>query len=1435
MLDQLSPAAPARVRVVLLPTGQIKRARFLRFVERLQPEHIVRLGDVSPDGRPHRNMFSPLAFQKGMIVYDLITFFPSDSHLALSPFELHQEPLVIIAIADGAELETMLDNGNPSVQGAIRGLEKNLKCLRDQYSKALVHRVLLFDHLPNNLGINLPDDIVTVPPPEMCKRTTLKTIMCDISSKLLADMTILARSFQELKAIDSPSVSNCARDHSVDSVNGQFDDIPGKIIEQKKPGNRRNSIHARNTDRNAARISMPATSSATGTETTKVSTRSTSSVYGAFNPSNLHENGDSSPTSESSNHRKFSLDHTISGRDKPQDRNSLHGFGSGTISERSRNKLKGRKSIVIGSIYMLAGRWTDAIKELAEGVSIAKSHLDHLWHAKALDNILVNMLMQAWCGLGFQIPQICYISEKVTSALPFQDEKSSNLNWLTSLQNLTTLLPELIDKILNLYTRAANNTRDWLTQLPFSESVIRFSKLLSAIHLNGGTLNAEILQFAVLGTPSCSTPNINIPRLNIRPTRSEILAVILRAFPTAPSDSLSVIDRTTILCGIASVLSTLGYRRKKALVIRELVSYLIHGLVQARIKGAAEIGVHPNAGLLSLKPSIEEAPGASVLDLREGDVGAGIGAFLGLLGQSYGVVSSQGNYNHGPVDSDENIISRILENASIRAFGDQKIKMDVLRSCISISEALPDLRGVLKFTSDFLRTAGCGVAPGPRSHDASPSIGHAEQIKLAANISRIAAKNLADKSFEAEYWDEFLLRGIEVDTPPSRKIPIPHNRSELPGASSEKVSAATNPFIYNPFLRPHQNNTDNCLLVADEVVTFKITLQNPFEFDIEIESLRLETSGIEFDSASLKAVVGPYRTQILNILGTPKTSGQLRITGCFLKIFGCRDRRFPIFKDPWSPQRESKIRTIGVADLFKTKEITPAHSLANNSPFNSTIIPPKPDVLTLNVISKQPVVIVKNTTLTQYALMVLEGEQKTFSVTLQNTSSHTSVDLLLFSFKDSIQEKIQTELNNRDSEPAEQYEYELMLTCKPSLRWKSKDGAGLLIPPGGIATHEIEVFGKPGLTHAVIQIDYASLGVPVDNFEEKFYTRQISLPITILANSSVEVTKFDIIPLSNDAPHFLLEKSCMATDRQSSLESFDSSDYCLVLLDLRNAWSSNVMVCLNTTHGAKIEEEISSGHTSRIMIPIKRIFLEDAYAMIPSLDPSRQRQFVVSDGKITADSERAKRRAFWYREELLKVIQGTWSSKSISRRCGEINLRSISLDPLMIDAMTLSDLAIDLSLNSHQDKIAEQFIDTFLQLKVRIINRTLKPISGILRLQPSICNQPLTQISDISKRLVVNGLLQQSLPEVSAKSEIEISLDLIVLARGFYEINASIEETRIQTPDECISAKNTNGRPRASTLAMINALFSIKERRIWHSRKPLLIIGRDVNTADDNE
>lgn len=1386
-------------------------------------------------------------------MYDLTTFYPPPSHLNLSPFELYREPLVILALADGAELDhvsyrgharrSLNGNGPPRAEHNMRELYQDLEDLRDRYPKALVHQLLLFDYIPKGNALTLPEGLVAVPPVEQCKVTTMKTIMCDISSMLLAEMTTLAKSLQALNTIDSPSNSQVSRQYNGSS----WPTIQGEMLSRRNsqfslPEDSRSSSPAGSVDRSHARMSMPVFPPGTGSNSSTPSARPTTPMNGVASDNSGTFDDIVGPNGSPLRNAQKIIPPRLTPdlRSSSSDRVSVQGFGSNSISERSRNKGKSRVGIVIGSLYMIAGRWGDALKELIDATYIARNNLDHLWHAKALDNIIVCMLMLAWTGLDFQIPQICYVStdQKALSTPTPQDQaKGPASNRLVALQNLTVLLPELLDRILNLYARAANNTGESLPQYPFSESVIRFSKLLSAIHLAGGVLDDDVLHLVVLGRPLKKSPNLVTPRLNIRPTRTEIIAILFRAFPTTSSpESLPVVDRTIILSGIASVLGTLGYHRKKAMVTRELVYVLIPGLVQARLRGAAEMGVHPAAGLAALSNVNGNTNGAGALDLGEGDVEVGIDTFLDSLGQAYGVVASKltAMGDESIDDSNEATIVRIVQNASIRAFGGRNLKLDVLRSCINFSEALPDFNGVLKFTADLLRTAGSGVAPGPRSEDASPAMSRDEQIRLATNISRTlgAARNLGVKNLTAEYWDEFLVRGVELEALSPTRIPIPHTRSELPGVSAVAASREVNPFIYNPFLRTPDTASVDHLLVAGEGATFKVTLQNPYEFDIEIENLRLESEGAEFESGTQKTVIGPYRTQILTIFGTAKASGQLKITGCIIRVRGCRERRFPIFEEPWTPRSEVKIKTIGVAALFKEK-VRPVSVGSGSITTATSIIPPKAMSLGLNVIDRQPVVVVKSTTLSQSAVMVLEGERQTFSITLQNLSKETPVDLLLFSFKDSTQGPLQQAMSNREASAAELYECELIYARKQALHWKGKDDEKLYIDPGGTATFEMEILGRPGLTSAVVQIDYAHLGVPVTEVQDKFHTRQVSLPLTVTVNASIEMVRMDVLPLTGSVPKSLWSY----IDSEDEEENFSPDDYCLLLLDLRNAWPCQLQVHLDIANGASIEEEILPGNTSRIMFPIRRVFLEDPSASIPALDPSRARQFVISTGRVSADTERASREAFWYREEILKILRGTWITKSGPHRNGEIELRGLRLTQRMIEAIKIDDVCIELSVNSIDSKESQQdlFTDNFSELKVKITNRTSEAICPFLRIQPSIRNQPHNISLDLSKKLVWNGILQEVLPDLAGNSTTEISIGLTALARGEFEISASVEEARLQEPTQDERGTGEGRRPRANTRTMMDAILGAKERRIWHSREPCVVVVRDADSDDDED
>ena len=679
--------------------------------------------------------------------------------------------------------------------------------------------------------------------------------------------------------------------------------------------------------------------------------------------------------------------------------------------------------------------------------------------------------------------------------------------------------------ILNIYNRAANFAGESLPPLAFSECVIRFSKLLSAMNLSGGFLDADALQQLVENTPYRQKPRLSVPRLSVNPTRNDIASMLFRALP-GPSEASGInpTDRVVVLAGMASVLSSLGLQRKKAVIMKEFITSIIPGLVQARKVGAAEMGVHPAAGLAALNMASGNSSGAGALNLGEGELENGIDEFLGLLGRIYGIPNSKGATPlSSPLPDTESqrckaAVQDILNVSSLRAFGSLSLKLDVLRMCLNFCEALPDFNGVLHFTALLLRIAGPGTAPKPNSTDVFVALPRDEQVRLFSNISRTvtAASKLGLQQVETEYWDDFLVRGLfimEEDFP----LRLTHHRpAEL------KSAAATDqgPFIHNPWNKTPQPSTADTILVADEKYHFIIALQNPYDFELQVESLRIAAEGVEFTGHEKLFILGPYRTQKFQISGIARSTGTLDIVGCYIKVIGCRERLFPIFPEPWRPERERKMKTMGLKAAIGAPTSRPSSAVASS--IDARLIDtgpsaPKPEILTYTVIPEQPVVIVTDVSLPQGAVMVLEGERKRFTITVKNTSQTTAVDFVHISFQDSASAAIQAATLNKDLPVAELHDLETQLAKFPSLRWcKDGDDEVHTIKPAESAIFEIEVVGRTRLTDAVVQIDYANLGKRRSEIDDRFFTRQVSVPISITVNASVQLQRPDIVPLSGD-------------------------------------------------------------------------------------------------------------------------------------------------------------------------------------------------------------------------------------------------------------------------------------------------------------------------------
>ncbi|KAL8782547.1 MAG: hypothetical protein Q9213_005272 [Squamulea squamosa] len=1383
--DDFSVVAPARLKILCVPVGQIQRSRFQGFVDRLALENVVRLGDVSPSSSPHGSQyistviwyllidgrtatFSPLAFPDGRVLFDIVTSAPLSTHLALSPFEVYRQSFIVVAVADGQRYqEISVSNGHPGDGNARSGAGTMLSTdsvqallgfkqhLASEFSTALVHQTLVFDC--DVTGQRLPEGLTAIPTAARSTITTIKTVMCDLTSQLLAEMASFARSLQELPSIETPKVprQNIQRPLARYSVSvGPPSAEPGQSMPPS----------LNEYERNEHRMSMPAHLLANlESRSSTPESRPMSPPSGRGSPPAALNGTGSAPSSPPSR----AVDRQ---RPMSRDRASMQGFGSNSLLERERTKVRGRTRIVIGSLYLLAGRWPDAVKELVDGATTAKVNSDHVWHAKALDYLLVICLLYAWSNIDFQIPLLLYAATEKpgqgSSKASKETATSSHTNLATSsatptpdasLQSLSKLLPELLTTIQNLQSRAWMFSEDRLPQLSFSETGLRFSHLLTIMDRSDSGLTDTNLGYIVLGSPA-RQDGPTVKQVNISPRRTEIAAFLFRSFPSTDTDeSLTITDRTRILARTASILAELGLRRKKAYVLKELLQGLIPALVEARKRSAAEMGIHPAASLASLDAALIGARDTAS-QLLHGEDEADIQSFLRMVCRSYNIALSSG-YNtdedqsrtdsklngtqpaaSAPLDRTEMISQRAIHQASSAYFGAAELKLDILRLCMNVCEALPDLKGVLHYSAELLRTSGSGIAPGPDDNHGSPSLPIEDQLRLWNNISRTVGvgRQLGLDRLAADYWDEFLVRAIEM-VPSTSNSPIPHVKGELNAVARTRADINSGPFLYNAISQTTKAKTAKPLLVAGEEAVFRVTLQNLYDFDLEIESIRLTCDTKSFSSPGQSVVVDPYSTQSIYVTATPSESGSLSIDGCMAKIRGCHERWFPIFTGPWSYKPKIKEIQSRYSDLLSGVATYGDGKKDTRGPQG-----PVASSIDLDVIETLPNVVLRATTLSQSAIMLLEGETRAFTITLYNASKAIIADLVLLTFEDSMETQFQAAMANKDLPLTDLLELSLASTKKP-LRWRQTGNeTSPKIEPGIELTLELELDGRPGLSSANIQVSYGHIGVPYDQIKDRFYTRQLSFPLTITVNASIDITRTDVLPFSNsfawrnqqmhppqsrpssakkpDTPPdrtrrhpsmSIRSKSKKLINHENRFQSLLSrigispSDkaHCLLCLDCRNSWPTPLSISIQvrpppipdpngnsppTTRSPKsdtastrlaytVHESVQPGHTKRILLLLPRLRLSSAHLPIPTLDPKQQ--FVVSSSPDASyEVQLAARENHWYRETLLDSLHATWTEES-SSRMGNINLRNIRLSARMVEALKLPELEVEMRLS----------------------------------------------------------------------------------------------------------------------------------------------------------
>ena len=1464
--NPLSPVAPARVRVLLLPVGRIKRRRFESFVERLQTVPAVRLGDVTPDSRAGRNTFSPLAFPDGTLLYNLSTSLSPPPQAELSPYELFRQPLAILGIADAQEYEDRKQDGlidipdeGQSVEhsNTFEGLEAAMDAVAGRFPTALVHQLVLMDHSIAQGSSSTPKAALRVPPLAESTSTTIKTTMCDVASRILSEMAIYAETVKQWSTVITPAISQPTAPKSFSDSRPDL----SRRISLRVPGLRDESPYTDHGQRSTSRPSFRDV----GSPLAAASPRSDSPAIMNGPPASFDDimkspkPGDESKTSNKS---------TTAEAERASSRSLFPATSAQVSAEKERNIGKTRVGIVLGTLYLMAGRLIDAWKELLEQTARARALNDWLWHSKGLENILACMLLLGWSGHNFEIPVMIHAGTDSYGSASFKDA-TKDLSIIVghydpiatsgTLRKLGTLLPDISNTIIAGHDRASIISGEAVPQIAFSELILRLCRILAVISSARHEIGQELLGSHLSSESLAALAPAPGTKLSSGFSRFTIAETVFRAYP-GPFIGLSLSEKTSVLAGIASTLSLLKLDRKHAIVTKDLMANLVPALLQARKLGAAEIGIHPAASLSLANGSVD------TLGANSGPLS--IKHLLEHLQSTYGIdctVRKATEAMPGPIDESsttenyskliESAITAAADNANFDAMGSLNLKIDILRACIEFCEALPDLTGIVHSIALLLRTAGSHTLVGLDSRRVHVNLSTEEQVRLVSNMSRAAnaAGRAGLQEVEAQYWDDFLIRKVQfVEQEISGKL-IEHSKADLQDQSIAKKSA----FLHDAFAKKTAIEAET-VVVARERVELVVTMQNPYDFEIEIEHIALATEGGQMDVEQHQLSIGPRRLHELNCTAVAHSTGKLIMQGCIVKVAGCRSRFFPIHHERW--EAEPPLRMKDVGREVKMIQRTTA-SKAATLPLTYS--------LPLTVIHAQPRVVVEGTSLREAAMMLLEGEQQSFQVRLRNISDSTATDFVHVSFEDSVTGSLRSSLAAKEVSRADMYELESQLSQKPIFGWKRLDSAETgTISPGQTAIYEISVIGRPGLSTAKVLFDFACIGA-ADEQETRFFTRQISVAVSVTVNASVQLHRAEFASMPSDfswshnaqKPHpkkHATQVVDMASQTRPhhgrfeglfshmSIENGNSGTYCILLLDLRNAWPNPLHITINvrepkaSTSGVEdetkdytVQDVVYAGNVARLVLPLPRIYIQHPHAQIPALSRESQRQFVVSSSTVSPEQERASREAFWYREELLNRLSGSWSEEGTKRR-GDINLRAIRLVPTMVDTLRLGDIDISYVVLSHPDDIASNTVrqqgpgryeiqtQSFVTLRTKLYNRSDVPVRGILRLLPTIAIQTQDVALDVGRRFVWTGLLQKVLPTINPGQTVETELGFSILTSGDYEISGVVEELK------------PNAEPEKKTTTGGDADLDIKglaltERRTWRANDACVLHAVDAD------
>ncbi|GJN91136.1 hypothetical protein Rhopal_004154-T1 [Rhodotorula paludigena] len=1387
-LDKLdSFIAPARLQVLLVPVHPIKRSKYDRHAELIKRFSSIPLADVPPDRRGERAIFSSSATTPGNLLFEYLTptsYAPNHPLSFLSELQVHRRVQGIIGILDATEYR------GKSLGTALASFQASLKDL----PKTFATKVYGFDPTDEQLDegrkFKESEGLVMVPGAGDIS-FFLKTVLADFASDVLFEFSNMAAQLESRTSIPTPQ--------ETPGVAAPFSFVPSKATAQSTiatyaASQQRADSPAQPKPQQPVNLTSlgiappPQSRTAHGPLGGSTTGNRDGFLYGASIQTNMATQAGAAPSPPP---------------------------GSQLVDARSRKRVAGREKKLMGDMWLLAGRLPEAIEAYNSAIALTKAWADQVWQASALEGLVVALVIQATQPKGSQgshPPTL--VPPRSDSPVPgFQNPDVST--FLSAIPDRLSQAIALYEKMLTPLDRPADAPPldpDRAHPLVYAEACLRCAAFLLAVYEAHGSIPKALQRLVSPSSPSTapstSSEQARAAHLaSLSPSNTVPRSSIALWLSTAYSPHLALLalpSRLRLTAEVASLFGRIGYRRKESFVLRELAALCAEGVAGRNIEVfSAAAGPSPipeergDTPAGSARNSIDGSPHAPLPPrnkpsdrtasiVRTTSDPAGNDSIVRILEkvcESFGVqVAPRLSREDAQTERGKSIVQgRTLEimEREVGSFGWPNLQIGVLKDAICIAEALPEYQAAIRFTVTALRSLSDTMPP------------H-EQYELAQNIPRVfAAATRRGAAFDLEYWGPAqLVMSLEVAKLTSNRVPHEHPLDDAT-AGNATSTGPRNPFLYDPRRRAAAAKTKPSV-VQNETTEVFVTLQNPFLFELEIQSIELSTSGVPFACDPLSTVIPPGSFHTVRLTGTPREPGTLVIRGCNIRLAGCMSREFVL--PVWDTAEEAKQQKAALLDTTRERvkrsglDAIPQRSLEASAMESDTPLQGGDKFLECIVVPELPLLWMRSTSLTHGALMLYDGEISTIRIGLENTSS-SPIDFVKVTFADSLSTSTQAYLGEHELPATDVYELEADSVHRPAFQWTGSTETS--IAPGASHVLEIQCRGKIGCSYGSIQIDYGFVERDVVKSSKTFHTRQLFCDVFMTVHRAVVAQLLDLSRLqalpegstshNRSASVVSLGQRGAALDKrlEDSLRDVDDGEHCLLAVDVMNVYGKPFEV--------KLER-----HEDRIMlVRLERIALaaEQLAQPIPSLT---ERQFVVAKVKRSAEEERLERELFWYREELFRRVKLTWNEVG-SLRSGEIGLRHLQLDKPMLDILRGDEVDIELYLGENDASDGGAFelqgrgsrllysaaADEFIDVCARVTNTYPSPLRLTLRLElrpPETSRTSPAALAHLARYVVIEGVSPVALPTLNPGQSEEVRISICLLAQGRYELSCVAEE-----------------------------------------------------------